>query len=201
MTSEQRAGRDGGRGASRRCAGRLDLRFEARRPGRARGPRRARVHARCRTRPRRAPVGGAARAGLPRGRPLGRLPAPLARDLPSSGTASIRRRSGSPRPSTACPSCTARRCAAPSSSPRRAAIRPRRCCRSRRSCARVWSRPRGIHIDSKSGVSGAGRTLADGYLFAELDGELPRLQARLRAPPRARDRAGGERASRASRCA
>ena len=29
---------------------------------------------------------------------------------------------------------------------------------------------RGIHIDSKSGVSGAGRTLADGYLFAELDG-------------------------------
>jgi N-acetyl-gamma-glutamyl-phosphate reductase len=31
--------------------------------------------------------------------------------------------------------------------------------------------PRGIHIDSKSGVSGAGRTLADGYLFAELDGD------------------------------
>jgi N-acetyl-gamma-glutamyl-phosphate reductase len=30
--------------------------------------------------------------------------------------------------------------------------------------------PRGIHIDSKSGVSGAGRTLADGYLFGELDG-------------------------------
>ncbi len=30
--------------------------------------------------------------------------------------------------------------------------------------------PRGIHIDSKSGVSGAGRTLSDGYLFAELDG-------------------------------
>jgi N-acetyl-gamma-glutamyl-phosphate reductase len=29
---------------------------------------------------------------------------------------------------------------------------------------------RGIHIDAKSGVSGAGRTLADGYLFAELDG-------------------------------
>jgi len=29
---------------------------------------------------------------------------------------------------------------------------------------------RGIHVDSKSGVSGAGRTLADGYLFAELDG-------------------------------
>jgi N-acetyl-gamma-glutamyl-phosphate reductase len=29
---------------------------------------------------------------------------------------------------------------------------------------------RGIHIDSKSGVSGAGRTLADGYLFGELDG-------------------------------
>ncbi|MEM7413728.1 MAG: N-acetyl-gamma-glutamyl-phosphate reductase [Myxococcota bacterium] len=28
----------------------------------------------------------------------------------------------------------------------------------------------GIHIDSKSGVSGAGRSLADGYLFAELDG-------------------------------
>jgi len=30
--------------------------------------------------------------------------------------------------------------------------------------------PHGIHIDAKSGVSGAGRTLADGYLFAELDG-------------------------------
>ena len=29
---------------------------------------------------------------------------------------------------------------------------------------------RGIHVDAKSGVSGAGRTLADGYLFAELDG-------------------------------
>jgi N-acetyl-gamma-glutamyl-phosphate reductase len=29
--------------------------------------------------------------------------------------------------------------------------------------------PLGIHIDAKSGVSGAGRTLADGYLFAELD--------------------------------
>jgi N-acetyl-gamma-glutamyl-phosphate reductase len=29
---------------------------------------------------------------------------------------------------------------------------------------------RGIHIDAKSGVSGAGRTLADGNLFAELDG-------------------------------
>jgi N-acetyl-gamma-glutamyl-phosphate reductase len=29
---------------------------------------------------------------------------------------------------------------------------------------------RGIHIDAKSGVSGAGRTLADGYLFGELDG-------------------------------
>jgi N-acetyl-gamma-glutamyl-phosphate reductase len=29
---------------------------------------------------------------------------------------------------------------------------------------------RGIHIDAKSGVSGAGRTLDDGYLFAELDG-------------------------------
>ena len=29
---------------------------------------------------------------------------------------------------------------------------------------------RGIHIDAKSGVSGAGRTLADQYLFAELDG-------------------------------
>jgi N-acetyl-gamma-glutamyl-phosphate reductase len=28
---------------------------------------------------------------------------------------------------------------------------------------------RGIHIDAKSGVSGAGRALADGYLFAELD--------------------------------
>jgi len=28
----------------------------------------------------------------------------------------------------------------------------------------------GLHIDAKSGVSGAGRTLADGYLFAELDG-------------------------------
>ena len=28
----------------------------------------------------------------------------------------------------------------------------------------------GIHIDAKSGVSGAGRSLADGYLFAELDG-------------------------------
>jgi N-acetyl-gamma-glutamyl-phosphate reductase len=30
--------------------------------------------------------------------------------------------------------------------------------------------PVGIHIDAKSGVSGAGRTLSDGYLFAELDG-------------------------------
>ncbi len=30
--------------------------------------------------------------------------------------------------------------------------------------------PRGIHVDAKSGVSGAGRSLADGYLFAELDG-------------------------------
>jgi len=30
--------------------------------------------------------------------------------------------------------------------------------------------PHGIHIDAKSGVSGAGRTLSDGYLFAELDG-------------------------------
>jgi len=29
---------------------------------------------------------------------------------------------------------------------------------------------RGIHIDAKSGVSGAGRKLADEYLFAELDG-------------------------------
>lgn len=29
---------------------------------------------------------------------------------------------------------------------------------------------RGIHVDAKSGVSGAGRSLADGYLFAELDG-------------------------------
>ena len=30
---------------------------------------------------------------------------------------------------------------------------------------------RGIHIDAKSGVSGAGRSLAEGYLFAELDGD------------------------------
>src|SRR5204863_5779810 len=29
---------------------------------------------------------------------------------------------------------------------------------------------RGIHIDAKSGVSGAGRKLDDGYLFGELDG-------------------------------
>jgi N-acetyl-gamma-glutamyl-phosphate reductase len=29
---------------------------------------------------------------------------------------------------------------------------------------------RGIHVDAKSGVSGAGRSLDDGYLFAELDG-------------------------------
>jgi len=30
--------------------------------------------------------------------------------------------------------------------------------------------PRGLFVDSKSGVSGAGRSLQDGFLFAELDG-------------------------------
>jgi len=33
-----------------------------------------------------------------------------------------------------------------------------------------WIEPSPIFVDSKSGVSGAGRTLQDGYLFAELDG-------------------------------
>jgi N-acetyl-gamma-glutamyl-phosphate reductase len=36
---------------------------------------------------------------------------------------------------------------------------------------------RGIHIDAKSGVSGAGRTLADGYLFGELDGNCHAYKA------------------------
>ena len=35
---------------------------------------------------------------------------------------------------------------------------------------------RGIHVDAKSGVSGAGRTLAEGYLFAELDGNCRAYQ-------------------------
>jgi len=34
----------------------------------------------------------------------------------------------------------------------------------------------GLHVDAKSGVSGAGRNLADGYLFAELDGDCRAYQ-------------------------
>jgi len=56
----------------------------------------------------------------------------------------------------------------------------------------------GIHVDAKSGVSGAGRKLADGYLFAELDGNCMAYKvgyAHRHAPEieqEARVAAGGE---------
>ena len=59
----------------------------------------------------------------------------------------------------------------------------------------------GIHVDSKSGVSGAGRKLEAGLPLRRARRRLPRLQAGLRAPPRARDRAGGVAAWPARRCA
>lgn len=40
-----------------------------------------------------------------------------------------------------------------------------------------WVEPGTVLVDSKSGVSGAGRTLQDGYLFAELDGNVHAYKA------------------------
>ena len=60
--------------------------------------------------------------------------------------------------STACPSCFASRFARRSWSPIRAAIRPPRFCRLAPLIKAGLIAPREIIVDSKSGVSGAGRT-------------------------------------------
>ena len=149
--------------------GRLDLRFEAVDPASLAG----RVELAFTALPHAASARAVAalrERGLPRRRPLGRLPAPLARDLPAVVRRAPRAGAARARRSTGCPSCTARRCAARSSSaapgcyPTSALLPLAPLLRA------GLVETRGIHIDAKSGVSGAGRTLADGYLFAELDG-------------------------------
>ena len=86
-----------------------------------------------------------------------------------------------------------RRRAARGSSPTRAAIRPRRCWRWRRS-----SRPgccvagADIIVDAKSGVSGAGKTPSERTHFSEVPRQPVGLR-RVRPPPRRGNRAGRRR--------
>ena len=144
VTSEQRAGEPVG-DAFPSLRGLLDLRFTALgRRARASPARSTSPSPRSRTRPRRPTVAALRKAGVPVARPLGGLPAARSGASTASGTASTRRRSCWPGASTGSPSSTARRCARPSWWPSPAATRPRRCSRSRPSCASGWSRPAGI---------------------------------------------------------
>ncbi len=137
-------------------------------------------------------------------RPLRRLPAPrrlALRDLVQG--AARRRRRAWPRPSTGCPSCTARR------SPRAVAgglaglLSDGRRSSPPRPCSRAGSaRPDGIVIDGKSGVTGAGaqgRKIDPMYLYTEAN-ENVQAYGIGEPPAHAGDRAGAERAARASRC-
>ena len=86
----------------------------------------------------------------------------------------IRRRSACRTASpTASPSASATRCAARGWSPTRAAIRRRRCSRSRRSSTPAcWSPGADVIVDAKSGVSGAGKTPSERTHFSEVHGSL-----------------------------
>ena len=86
----------------------------------------------------------------------------------ASGTStSIPIRSGWPRLCTACPSCTASAFATPSWWPIPAATPPRPSCRWPPLLQYGMISPDGIIIDSKSGVSGGGRTPKPNFHFPE----------------------------------
>ena len=187
---------------SPRCAGGWICASRPVDPASLAGARRARVHGAA-ARGLGARGRGAAQARRCRvRRPLGRLPDPRSlADL----SAVVRRapRAGAARGSGLRAARAAPRGAAQgrSSWPCPAAIRRRRCCRSRRflreglvetqrhphrlEVRRLGRRPQ---ARGRLPVRGARR-------------ELPCLQAGLRAPPRARDRAGGERGRGQPRCA
>jgi N-acetyl-gamma-glutamyl-phosphate reductase len=177
--------------------GRIDLRFEAVDPASLAG----RVELAFTALPHAASASAVAAlrdAGVPRRRSLGRLPAPLAPDL----SAVVRRAPGA---------VAAREAVYGLPELHRAALRARssrgarllshvRAAAARAALRAGLVETRGIHIDAKSGVSGAGRTLADGYLFGELDGNAHAYKpghAHRHAPRSSRRRAW----SRAPRCA
>ena len=197
-TSEQRAGHAGGRRlpVAARPAG---SRLRGERPGRPGRPRRSRLHARCRTRPRRRRSGRCARPAS-RWWICRRTSACATRRPTPRGTASTRPRScwdGRLRAARALPRRAARGAAgrgpgllpdlgaaAAGAVPARGPGRDRRH-RRRLEVRRLGRRPDGS---------------TPSFLFAERDGQLRGLQGRLRAPPRARDGAGGRASRRGRAC-